>query len=185
VVLSNRNVWLLALEFACMNLTMVSVGTYYPTFLNEVRGYSLGQAAFVSSIATLIILFSAPAAGWLSDRIGSRRLVFSLPFLGLAVMFIFPFHLTGWQIVAFMVVQGLIIGGIPTATFAAVSEVMQKPEWIGLGLAVILVGQNFGQLLGPILFGEIVAGLGWAMAGYMMIPFCLVGFISGWMVKIR
>ena len=183
--LTNRNIWLLALAFACMNLTMISLGTYYPTFLNEVRGYPLGQAAFLSSVTTLVVLFSAPAAGWLSDRIGSRRLVFSLPFLGLAVLFLFPFHVTGWQIIAVTAAQGLIVGAIPTATFAAAAEVMRKPEWAGLGLAVVLVGQNLGQLLGPIFFGEIVKSSGWAMAGYLMIPFCLVGFISGWMVKIR
>jgi len=183
--LSNRNIWLLALEFACFNLALVSVGTYYPTFLNQVRGYSLGQAAFVSSITTILVLFSAPAAGWISDRIGSRRLVFSLPFLVIAVSMIFPFQVTGWQIVAILAAQGLIAGAIPTATFAAVSEVMRKPEWAGLGLAVVLIGQNVGQLLGPILFGEIVQRLSWATAGYMMIPFCLIGFISGWMVKVR
>lgn len=185
LALANRNIWLLALAFGCMNLTMISLGTYYPTFLKEVRGYPLGQAAFLSSITTLVVLFSAPAAGWLSDRIGSRRLVFSLPFLGIAVLFLFPFHVTGWQIIAVLVTQGLIVGAIPTATFAAAAEVMRKPEWAGLGLAVVLVGQNLGQLLGPILFGEIVKSSGWAMAGYLMIPFCLVGFISGWMVNVR
>jgi len=183
--LSNRNIWLLALEFACFNLALVSVGTYYPTFLNQVRGYSLGQAAFVSSITTILVLFSAPAAGWVSDRIGSRRLVFSLPFLVIAVLMIFPFRVTGWQIVAILVAQGLLAGAIPTATFAAVSEIMRKPEWAGLGLAVVLIGQNLGQLLGPLLFGVIVERLSWATSGYLMIPFCLIGFISGWMVKVR
>jgi MFS family permease len=62
---------------------------------------------------------------------------------------------------------------------------MRKPEWAGLGLAVILMGQNFGQLFGPILFGEIVQRSGWLTAGYMMIPFCLLGFICSWMVKVR
>ncbi|MBI5965816.1 MAG: MFS transporter [Chloroflexi bacterium] len=183
--LSNRSIWLLALEFACMNFVMVSVGTYYPTFLNEVRGYPLGQAAFLSSITTLVVLFSAPAAGWFSDRVGSRRLVFSLPFLAVAVLLIFPFHVTGSQIIVIMVLQGLIVGAIPTATFAAAPEVMQKPEWAGLGLAVILIGQNFGQLLGPIFFSKMIESMGWATAGYLLIPFCLVGFISAWKVKVR
>lgn len=183
--LANRNIWLLAAAFACMNLTLVSLGTYYPTFLNEVRGYPLGQAAFVASIGTLLVLFSAPAAGWLSDRIGSRRLLFSFPFLVVAVLFLFPFHVTGWLIIVVMVVQGLVAGAIPTATFAAAPELMGKPQWAGLGLAVVLVGQNVGQLIGPVLFGELVQSLGWAITGYLMIPFCLLGFISGWMVKIR
>ena len=93
--------------------------------------------------------------------------------------------MTGWQIIAVMAVQGLIAGTIPTATFAAASEVMGKPQWAGLGLAVVLIGQNVGQLIGPVLFGELVQRMGWVMAGYLMIPFCLLGFISGWIVKIR
>jgi MFS family permease len=183
--LANRNIWLLGLEFACMNFAMVAIATYYPTFLSEVRGYPLGQAAFIASLGTLVILFSAPAAGLLSDRIGSRRLVLALPFLGAAVLFLFPFKVTGWQIVVFMILQGLIIGAIPTATFAAAPEVMRRPEWAGLGLGIVLIGQNLGQLLGPIFFGEMVQSSGWVAAGYLMIPVCLVGCISSWMVKIR
>lgn len=183
--LANRNIWLLAGTFACMNLAMVSFGTFYPTFLNEVRGYPLGQAAFVASIGTLVVFFSAPAAGWLSDRIGSRRLLFTFPFLVVAVLFLFPFHVTGWLIIAVMIIQGLVAGAIPTTIFAAAPALMGKPQWAGMGLAVVLVGQNAGQLIGPVLFGELVQGFGWAVAGYMMIPFCLLGFISGWMVKVR
>ncbi len=139
----------------------------------------------MASLPTLISLVSSPTAGWLSDRIGSRRKVLALPFLGLAVLFLFPFTVTGWQITAAMLVMGVIIGGIPVATFAAAPEVMGKPEWAGLGMAVILLGQNLGQLLGPLVFSQAVNSLGWAAAGYMLIPVLLVGFASSWMVKIR
>jgi predicted MFS family arabinose efflux permease len=183
--LANRNIWLLALEFTCMNFSMIALSTYYPTFLSEVRGYSLGEAGFLASIASIVILFSAPAAGWFSDRIRSRRLVLSLPFLAAAAWLIFPFQVMGWQITAFMILQGLILGAIPTATFAAAPEVMRKPEWAGLGLAVVLLGQNLGQLLGPLFFSQMVGRFGWVIAGYLLIPFCLIGFFSSWVVKIR
>ena len=184
-VLANRDIWLLALEFACMNFVMVALLTYYPTFLSEVRGYSLGQAGFLSSLASLVILVSAPAAGWLSDRIRSRRLVLSLPFLAAAVWLLFPFQVTGWQITLLMILQGILLGAIPTATFAAAPEVMRKPEWAGLGLAVVLLGQNLGQLLGPIFFSQMVGQFGWSLAGYLLIPFCLAGFVGSWLLKIR
>lgn len=183
--LANRNIWLLALAFGCMNFATIALSTYYPTFLKEVRGYSLGEAAFLSSLGTLVILFSAPAAGWLSDRIGSRRLVLALPFLAIAVLFLFPFHALGGQITVLMLLQGLLLGAIPTATFAAAPEIMQKPELAGLGLAVVLIGQNLGQLLGPLFFSQMVGSFGWAVAGYLLIPFCLLGFASSWMIKIR
>ena len=183
--LANRDIWLLALAFACFNLALVTFGTYYPTFLNDVRGYPLGQAAFIASLATLTVLISAPAAGWFSDRIGSRRLLISVPFLVVALLLLFPFRVSGWQIIVVMVLQGLAAGAIPTATFAAAPEVMSRPQWAGLGLAVVLIGQNFGQLVGPVLFGTLVNQLGWVAAGYTLIPVCLLGFVSGWMVKVR
>jgi MFS family permease len=183
--LANRDIWLLALEFGCMSFAMMGVATYYPTFLNQVRGYPLGQAAFIASLGTLVIIFSAPAAGLLADRIGSLRLVMAIPFLGAAVLFLFPFKVTGSQIIIFMILQGLVIGAIPTATFAATPEVMRRPEWAGLGLAILLIGQSIGQILGPIFFGEVVLRSGWVMAGYLMIPIWLIGFISSWMVKVR
>lgn len=183
--LANRDIWLLALVFACFNLALVSFATYYPTFLNEERDYPLSQAAFIASIATIVVIFSAPLAGLLSDRVNSRRLVFSLPFLVIALLMLFPFRVSGWQIIAVMVVQGLAAGAVPTAVFAAAPELMRRPQWAGLGLAVILLGQNAGQLIGPVLFGEAVKGLGWATAGYLLIPICLLGFLSGWLVKIR
>ncbi len=183
--LKNRDIWLLALLFACFSLALVSIGTYYPTFLSEVRGYPLGQAAFISSLSSLVVIGSAPLAGWVSDRIGSRRLLFSLPFLGIAVILALPFHVTGWQVPALLIVQGLVVGAIPTAAFAAAPEVMGKPEWAGLGLAVVLIGQNLGNLVAPVLFGELVSSLGWAAAGYAMIPVALVGFACGWLVRVR
>ena len=156
----------------------MGMGTYYPTFLAEERGYSLSQAAYISSITTIMVLFSAPLAGWLSDRIGSRRLMFSIPFLILSVMLFFPFKIMGWQIYVYMMLQGSFAGAIPTATFAAAPEVMKKPELAGLGMAVVMFGQNLGFFVGPILFGKLVESLGWVYAGYCLIPFCLLGFFT-------
>jgi MFS family permease len=183
--LNNRSIWLLGLMFACLPLIYMGLATYYPTFLVEVRGYSLSQAAYISSIATVMVIFSAPLAGWLSDRIGSRRLVFSIPFLGIAVMLFFPFKIIGWQIYVFMILHGFLGGVIPTATFAAAPEVMKKPELAGLGLAVVIFGQNLGMFVGPILFGKLVENLGWVTAGYCLIPFCILGFVVGWTLKVR
>lgn len=184
-VLTNRRVWLLALEFACFNLVFLAIATFYPTFLSEVRGYSLREAAFISSVSTVIVLFSAPLAGWLSDRIGSRRLVFSIPFLIIGAMMALPFRVSGWQIYAFMLVLGLIAGAIPTATFAAAPEVAGRPDLAGLALAVVILGQNLGMFTGPILFGSLVERMGWVAAGYGLIPACVLGFVAGWSVRVR
>jgi MFS family permease len=183
--LANKMIWLLALEFCCFNLVSMSLSTFFPTFLVNLRGYPLGQAALIASISTMMVLLSAPLAGILSDRIGSRRLVFSFPFLIFAVMMVFPFIVSGWEIYAFMILLGSVVGAVPTATFAAAPEIMKNPELAGIGLAAVMVGQNLGMFIGPVLFGSLVEWLGWVTAGYILIPICILGFVAAWKVKVR
>jgi MFS family permease len=183
--LTNRDIWLLAVQFCCFALVFLAFNTFFPTFLATERGYSLGYAGFISSLATVVILGSAPLAGWLSDRIGSRKLVYTSAFALGSVMFLFPFHLWGWQIPLFLLIQGIFIGAIPTATFAAVPEIMGKAQLAGIGMAIIMLGQNLGMFVGPALFGGMVEATSWAIAGYLLIPISAVGIITGWFVRVR
>ena len=138
--LANRSIWLLGLEFACFNIVLIGLFTYFPTFLAEVRGYSLAQAAFIASLSTLVALGSAPLAGWLSDHMGSRRLFVAVPFLVIAGMMLWPFHATGWTLYAFVILLGVMSGATPTATFAAAPEVMGTPSWPALAWPSFLWG---------------------------------------------
>jgi MFS family permease len=121
----------------------------------------------------------------ISDRIDSRRQLFTIPFLAIALMFFIPFKIVGWQIYVFLIVFGFIAGAVPTATFAAAPEIMAKPELAGIGMAIVMMGQNLGFFIGPILFGNLVERMGWVSAGYWLIPVSVLGFIVGWKVKVR
>ena len=185
LALANRDIWLLGLEFACFNVVLIGFATFFPTFLAAVRDYSLAQAGLIASLSTIAALGSAPLVGWLSNRIGSRRLFVAIPFVLVAGMMALPFHLTGWSLYALMVLLGLISVAIPIATFAAAPEVMGNPRLAGIGLAVVALGMNLGIMIGPIFFGMLVEMLGWAMAGYLLIPFCILAFVAAWMLKVR
>jgi predicted MFS family arabinose efflux permease len=183
--LANRSIWLLGLQFACFNLVLIGFATFFPTFLAEERSYSLAQAGWIASLSTIAALVAVPLAGWLSDRISSRRLLIALPFLVIAGLMLLPFHLTGWTLYAFVLLLGLVSAAIPAATFAAAPEVMGNPRLAGMGLAVVALGMNLGIVIGPILLGMLVETMGWAMAGYWLAPVCLLGFVAAWMVKVR
>ncbi|MGQ0571414.1 MAG: hypothetical protein ACT4P5_18070, partial [Armatimonadota bacterium] len=64
-------------------------------------------------------------------------------------------------------------------------EVIRSPQMAGIGLAVVSLGMNLGMIIGPVLFGTLVATMGWATAGYWMIPVCLAGFVAAWAVRVR
>lgn len=183
--LANRDIWLLGVSFGCFNLALIAINTFYPTFLSAERGFDMAGASFTTSLAMIVVIFSAPLAGMLSDKIGSRKLLMIIPFIVVAIMMLVPFTVTGWMIPGWMILMGVIAGAIPTATFAAAPEIMGKPQLAGIGLAVVALGQNLGMVIGPVVFGAIAESSGWAVAGYWMIPALLLGLVASWMIKIR
>jgi MFS family permease len=102
-----------------------------------------------------------------------------------AALLLLPFRVEGGALYATMMLMGVIIGAIPTATFSAVPEVMARPEQAGLGMAILSVGQNAGMVIGPILFGGLVEGLGWAAAANWMMPVCVLGLVSAAALRVR
>jgi predicted MFS family arabinose efflux permease len=183
--LANRDIWLLALAFACFNLALVSMMTYYPTYLATQRGYSLANASLVLSTVMFVILVASPLVGILLDKFGAHKAIMIGGFGVLMVMMLFPFTLSGGAITVWMVLLGLIGGSLPVACFSAVPGIMRKPQLAGIGMAVMMIGQNVGQLIGAPLFGALAESAGWAAAGYGMIPALTLGLAASWLVKTR
>lgn len=185
VVMRNRSIWLLALAFCLYCISQGALSSFYPTFLVSTQGYSLSAASTLSSLPMVAVLFSCPLAGLVSDRLGSRKIVYTIPTLLLAVSWLFPFVISGWQIPVFMVLTGLLGGAVATAVWAAVPEVMEHPSLVGMGMAILMLGQSVGYVIGPAVFSRLVQMLGWAGAGYAWIPLGLAAAAVGWFVKVR
>ena len=185
-VLRNRNIWLLAVAFGAFNAAAIAMGTFMPTFLNAQRGTSLAQAALLAGIPTLITIFSAPGGGIVSDRIGSRKkpylaaILFSIVLLPLAGV------VSSVVLIPLLVMAGLTLGLIPTNIFSAAVEAAGDERLGGLAMAVIMVGQNAGMLLGPAIFGALVESAGgWGLAFASLAVMSLVGLIAGWLARVR
>ena len=84
----------------------------------------------------------------------------------LAATFILP--LTGAASLPMLIVlvaaQGLFLSVTPPNIFAAAVETGRETGGSGLAMAVVMMAQNAGVLLGPLLFGLLVgASGGWAL----------------------
>jgi MFS family permease len=184
--LANRNVWLLGLLFFCFTMCMPGFTNNLPTYLHTVRGYSLARAALIVSTSSLATILACPLMGLLSDRIGSRKRVYTAALLIVSVLWLLPFRLSGMGIVLFLLVFGAVAGAVPTMIFSSLPEVMERPELAGIGMGAVVALQNLGLLVGPVLFGRIVQVSGnWALAGYTLIPITLLGVVVGWLVDVR
>jgi MFS family permease len=190
--MANRNFWMISIAFGCYNLVVMALCFFLPAFLELVRGYSLTfekgvlmNASFVTAFIMLASIFSGPGGGYISDRLGKRKIVVLISYILMTLTFVLPFTVTGWMIPAYMLIFGIVGGPIAPVLLAAVPEVARKPQLIGIGMSVAALGQNLGMYVGPTLFSRIQEVQGWAAAGYWMIPVCIVGIIATCMLKVR
>jgi MFS family permease len=184
-VLRNRNIWLLAAAFAGFIAVVIGSSTYLPTFLATQRGIPLSQAALFAAIPTLVTIFSAPGGGILSDRIGSRKKPYLVGIALAIVLAPLAWVATGPGLIVVLVVTGLASGLVPMAIFSAAVEASGHERQGGMAMAIIMVGQNAGLLLGPIVFGTLGQSVGWTAAFASIAVMAALGLLAGWLAKVR
>ena len=185
-VLSNRDLWLISLLFACFNFVFIAFITWAPTFLHQTRGMSLARAAFLVSLASLLTIVACPTSGWVSDRTGTRKWVAVIPMALMAPLYPLSFFAAENCFPALVVLLGFISGFVPTGVFSGAVETVRDERFSGMAMAVIQIGQNAGMLLGPLVFGWIIeSGGGWRTAFSVLAPVSILGAVAGRMVRIR
>jgi MFS family permease len=193
--MANKDLWMISISFGIYNLVLLAMLSILPTFLETQRAFLLTfdkglllNASFVTAAIMLASIITAPLGGYISDRLGKRKIMILIPYILMTVMFLFIFKVTGWMI---PFVFGIVGGPIATVLLAAVPEVARKIQFIGIGMAVAILGQQIGSLVGPWLFGKIldlsatVDIAAYVTGGYWMIPICVIGIITTLCIKVR
>lgn len=185
-VLRNRNLWLISFLFCCFNFVYIAFITWAPTFLHQVREASMARASLLVSVTSISTMIACPTAGWISDKIGSRKLVCVIPLFLMAPLFPLSFAGSEKMFLPLVIALGFVSGFVPTGVFSAGVEVVGDERLAGMAMAVIQIGQNAGMLLGPLVFGWVVESYGgWSMAFWILAPVSAAGAIAGWMAKMR
>jgi MFS family permease len=185
-VLSNRDLWLISLLFACFNFVFIAFITWAPTFLQQVRGIPMAQAAFSTSLTSILAIVACPTSGWVSDRTGTRKWVAVLPMVFMAPLFPLFFSAGEAGFLSLVVLVGFIGGFVPTGVFSGAVEAVGDERLGGMAMAVIQIGQNAGMLLGPLVMGWVIeSGGGWQTAFWVLAPVSILGAVAGWMSRFR
>ena len=135
--------------------------------------FYLVNSTLVAAAMFLLVDRIALGRGVLADSLepaphGARRALLGATYFLLAVALAGVPPLAGFlgaaPLIASLVLQGLLIGLVPTNVFAAAVEAAGDARQGGAAMAVIMVGQNAGMLLGPLIFGALAEAAGWPIA---------------------
>jgi EmrB/QacA subfamily drug resistance transporter len=138
-----------------VTLAMFGVFFFMSLFVQRILDYSPVQAGAIFLPMTLLIIFVAPIAGRLSDKIGSRWLMAGgLSLVGISLMLFSGLDTTSgfWDLVPGLVVGGLgmastmtpmtaaAMGSVPVAKAGVASGVLNTFRQVGGALGIAVMG---------------------------------------------
>ncbi len=140
-------------------LSMFGVFFFLSLYMQNILGFSATQTGAAFLPMTLLIMLIAPAAGKLSDRVGSRWLITSG--LTLLAVQLFYYATLGTSARFWDLLPGLLVGGVGmalamTPTAAAVLRAVPTDK-AGVGSATLNTMRQVGGALGIALMGAILA----------------------------
>src|SRR6266511_3446848 len=154
------------LSLFLISATLSAINFLLPFFLQNLLGYSPSQVGWIIVADSLIIMFLAPVAGALSDRLGSRLLCT----IGCAIIALAQFFLSTLDLHSSLlrIVFPLVLWGIGWALFNAPnqSSILNavSPERIGAAAGMIATtartGGAMGVALSATLFGYLLSSAG-------------------------
>ncbi|MEA5619401.1 MFS transporter [Cronbergia sp. UHCC 0137] len=139
------------------NFVMAGVIFMLPFFLKLVQNYPTEQAGLLLAIPPIIIVLTAPIAGFLSDRYGSR----SISLMGLILMAIgcllvstFDTELTTINYIIEIIPYGLGVGMFQSPNNSAIMGAAPKDQ-LGIASGLLSLSRILGQIAGVPLVGAL------------------------------
>jgi MFS family permease len=140
-----------------------SFSVFLKAFTQEFHATRAG-VSLAFTLHNLVSAFTAPFAGRLIDRFGSRRIILPTTVIfGSILLLTLFFTRTLWEIYLFYMVTGVFgCGSGPVAYGSTVARWFDKRR--GLALAVMMLGIGIGATVMPSLVQRLIVNFGWRAA---------------------
>ena len=148
-----RLTWDLSSVYAVTFGAFVAFGVYLPVLLKVSYGLSLTDAAARAAGFVLLATIARPVGGWLSDKVGAKRVVKA------ALIFVIPLATfvalqptLEPQTTAAYLSLAFVLGSANGAVFALVGK-LAKADVMGSVTGIVGAAGGFGGFLPPLLLG--------------------------------
>ncbi|MBE7187602.1 MFS transporter [Jatrophihabitans endophyticus] len=125
-------------------------------------GAGAAAAVPVVGLGTLVgVLISSPVAGWLTDRIGRKKVLVAIASVLMAAGLIIPtFVPTLPGMFAYALIAGIGFGAYNAVDYVIVTQVLPNPDDVGKDLGIINITTSLPQTLAFAIASLIVGALG-------------------------
>ena len=181
-ILSSSNLRLLCAMYFCYAYSIWIYLTWFPTYLQESRGFTLKQMGFWHMVPLIAATIGDTVGGWLSDRLAertgnlrfARRSVAIVGFV-IAAVCIVPATLTEdrYVCVAFTTAALFFLELTVGVSWAVAMDV--GPEYAGSVSGVMNMCGNMGGTLASIAVGYMVVHVNWQIPFLVASGLCLLG----------
>lgn len=168
-------VFVAAMFMAIMDVTIVNVAL--PSIGRQFHERTVSLDSIVIGFLVSLAVF-IPAAGWLGDRFGMKRILLTaiVLFTGASALCGIAGSLS--QLVLFRVIQGVGGGMLTPVGMAMLYRTFPPAERVRAS-SILTVPTAFAPATGPVLGGLLVSDLSWRWVFYVNLPIGVLAFIFG------
>jgi len=144
-------------------LPFYTIGVFAGPFMQEF-GWSIAQVMSALAMFTMVAMVAAPLVGYITDKVGVRKVVLtSIVLFSLAMM---SFALNNGSMVRYLFIWGVLAfagaGTLPITFTRAISRWFNEKRGLALGIA--LIGTGIAGSLAKLYAGFLIAEVGWRLA---------------------
>jgi sugar phosphate permease len=183
-ILSSPNLWLICAMYFCYAYSIWIYLTWFPTYLQEARGFSLRQMGFWHMVPLVAATIGDTVGGWFSDHLARRtgnlrfaRRAVAIVGFAVAALCIIPATLADdrYVSVAFTTAALFFLELTVGVSWAVAMDI--GPEYAGSVSGVMNMCGNLGGVLASIAVGYMVQSFNWQAPFLVAGALCMAGAV--------